>query len=318
MNRFSIIIATRNRPADLRECLSSLSSQEQKADQIIIIDQSDEKYRVEVRELCKNISAEYYFLDYPKSLTHSRNLGIERASGDFVLFLDDDVVLEADYLKNMGLFFSSHPDAVGATGMITNLYAVPLWYSAVKAAYKFVRWIFLLDTLDFSGYEITPVFENSSSVFPPKKEKKVRLLSGSNMCIRAAVAKKEKFEHRFVKYSYKEDVDISFRASLNGELWFLAGCRLIHKVSEAGRLPDKERERMLEVNSYYLFCKNMKPGFFGRLLYAYSRIGKLLVRYIPLAIIRPAIPVEYLTTIYYVFRNRKEIEKGETADFFKR
>ncbi|MBS3093286.1 glycosyltransferase [Candidatus Pacearchaeota archaeon] len=65
-------------------------------------------------------------LDYPKHEYHvlviygtnpsvNRNKGIERSKGQFVVFLDDDAIIEKDYLKKIDEFFINHPniDIVG-------------------------------------------------------------------------------------------------------------------------------------------------------------------------------------------------------------
>ena len=65
-------------------------------------------------------------LDYPKKEFHvvvpvgrnpslNRNRGIEKAKGDFVVFLDDDAFIDNDYLNKVEKFLENHPeiDVVG-------------------------------------------------------------------------------------------------------------------------------------------------------------------------------------------------------------
>ena len=60
-------------------------------------------------------------LDYPKSDFHvvivrgrnpseNRNKGVSKARGEIIVFLDDDAVLEKDYLKNAEEFFEKHKE----------------------------------------------------------------------------------------------------------------------------------------------------------------------------------------------------------------
>lgn len=60
-------------------------------------------------------------LDYPKSNfqvivikgtnpSDNRNKGVEKAEGEIIVFLDDDGIVEKDYLKNLEKFFLSHPE----------------------------------------------------------------------------------------------------------------------------------------------------------------------------------------------------------------
>lgn len=60
-------------------------------------------------------------LDYPKSEFHvvvvkgrnpseNRNKGAERSKGEIIAFLDDDALMDRDYLKNAEKFFNEHPE----------------------------------------------------------------------------------------------------------------------------------------------------------------------------------------------------------------
>ncbi|MEK6871389.1 MAG: glycosyltransferase family 2 protein [Nanoarchaeota archaeon] len=60
-------------------------------------------------------------LDYPKDQFHvvvavgtnasyNRNRGIMRSMGEYVVFLDDDAIIESDYLRKIDLFLERHPD----------------------------------------------------------------------------------------------------------------------------------------------------------------------------------------------------------------
>ena len=49
--------------------------------------------------------------------------------GDIVCFLEDDVVLEPDYLRNIEAGFIERPAMVGSCGIVTNLPPLPPFYS---------------------------------------------------------------------------------------------------------------------------------------------------------------------------------------------
>jgi len=60
-------------------------------------------------------------LDYPrgefqvivvkgKNPSENRNKGFDKSLGDFIVFLDDDAVIEKDYLKQIADFFENHPE----------------------------------------------------------------------------------------------------------------------------------------------------------------------------------------------------------------
>lgn len=330
----SVVISTRNRYQDLEECLSSLQEQSQKPSEIIIIDQSDEDKIDRIKKSAEKHGAKYFFLSKPNSLTKSRNYGIEKAKGDLILFVDDDTILKRDYIENMTSFFNAEKNMIAATGAIINDYDTPFLLFTLKLFYKLIRSVFLLDTLNPEGFEISPVFEASSRVQKPSKAHKIDVLSGANMCIRADILKKVKFDERLKKYAFKEDVDISYRLKKYGDMWTIPGCELIHKVAETGRIGDFEVARMREAYTYYLFTKNFQPGWFGRFLFFYSRIWKLFesLAIRPLLIftglgkskhfsrinyIRTLVNADYFDAIKYVLKNLKEIEESQTNDFLR-
>jgi glycosyltransferase involved in cell wall biosynthesis len=119
----SIVIPTLNRPDDLEKTLSSLLELSQKPTQTLIIDQSDNG---DTKHLIENKKYEPLHINYHhsriKSLSKARNLGIKELKPDIdlVLFLDDDVLLEADFLNQMENFFASHPKAKGGVANISS------------------------------------------------------------------------------------------------------------------------------------------------------------------------------------------------------
>ena len=50
------------------------------------------------------------------------------AEGDIWLFLDDDVILEADFLKELIAVYSSYPEVTGVSGVVTNYHPPPWQY----------------------------------------------------------------------------------------------------------------------------------------------------------------------------------------------
>ena len=316
MPNVSVVIVTRNRPGDLSACLKSLNGQAVPPSQTVIIDQSDGASRNRTRALADANGAEYYFLPEPNSVTRSRNFGIGKARGGLVLFLDDDVELEGEYMGNMLRFFEANGNAAGMTGVMTNFYKGGIPLRLLKLAYKLGGSLLLIDTPHLDGYEVTPALEVSSCLLEPRVQRKVGQLWGANMCIRAGMLEKEKFDGRLREYSWREDTDLCTRLKRHGELWIVPKCRLTHNVSSEARLPKPRLERLKEVYDYYLLCKNSRIRILAKLAYWYSRIGVFLYHAI-LTIIRNYPLLEYVRTLAYVARNAAAIERGETEEFLK-
>src|SRR5258708_7249400 len=124
----SVIIPTKNRPIDLGLTVESLFHQSTLPIQLIVVDQSGtEESKDPVERLCAEASPEVrervqlcYILDAATtSLTAARNRGMGRAQGDIWLFLDDDVVLEANFLEELLAVYEQHPHVSGVSGIIS-------------------------------------------------------------------------------------------------------------------------------------------------------------------------------------------------------
>jgi glycosyltransferase involved in cell wall biosynthesis len=85
----SVIIPTHNRPKLLSRSMCSVINQTEKIDEIIIVDDANSK---ETQELVDYFNLSYirYVKNEKHGVSSSRNLGIHKASSDFIAFLDDD------------------------------------------------------------------------------------------------------------------------------------------------------------------------------------------------------------------------------------
>lgn len=93
-NRYSLVIATLHDDGELAHCLASLVGQEQAPDfEVIIVDQNGDDRLVNVVErFSSRLDLIHVQVDFVGA-SKARNLGVERASGQWVGFPDDDCEL---------------------------------------------------------------------------------------------------------------------------------------------------------------------------------------------------------------------------------
>lgn len=91
MPRLSIIVITLNEEANIKDCLESAKW----ADEIILVDSKSKDRTVEI---AKAYTDKIYLTD-DRSFASKRNLAIEKASGEWIMWLDADERIEDD-LKN--------------------------------------------------------------------------------------------------------------------------------------------------------------------------------------------------------------------------
>ena len=114
--KYSIIVPVYNRPDEVDELLESLCSQTLKDFEIIIVEDGSQKTCKDVCDKYANILDLHYYLKENSGPGQSRNYGVERAQGDYVLILDSDVVLPTGYLAAVASAISHQPSAIVAFG----------------------------------------------------------------------------------------------------------------------------------------------------------------------------------------------------------
>ena len=114
MLKLSLIVPVFNRPQEVDELLESLVEQSQKNFEVVIVeDGSKEKCEHIVENYQDRLDLHYYFKDN-SGPGQSRNYGAERASGDYFIFFDSDVIVPSDYIEIVNRELEEKPvDAFG-------------------------------------------------------------------------------------------------------------------------------------------------------------------------------------------------------------
>lgn len=98
MMRYSFIVPVFNRPDEVDELLASLTRQSLKGFEVIVVEDGSQ---TPCREVCAKYASQldiHYYAKPNSGPGQSRNYGVERASGEYVIILDSDVVLPDGYL----------------------------------------------------------------------------------------------------------------------------------------------------------------------------------------------------------------------------
>jgi GT2 family glycosyltransferase len=116
---FSVVIPTYERPDDLRQCLKALSSDNQPKStsyEIIVTDDSRS-------DLCRIlVEKEFPQASWGKGKQNgpagNRNAGVARASGKWIVFIDDDCIAQPGYLSAYEKAIKSDPNLGALEGRI--------------------------------------------------------------------------------------------------------------------------------------------------------------------------------------------------------
>jgi glycosyltransferase involved in cell wall biosynthesis len=103
----TLIIPTRNRTNYLEKLIKNLEEQTQKPDEIIIVIHEDDKKTKEfLDKLSTNLPVKYFKTKGGSS--QGRNVGIHNSKGELLVFIEDDVLLEDEYIENVKKIFKKN------------------------------------------------------------------------------------------------------------------------------------------------------------------------------------------------------------------
>jgi len=98
---FSIVIATHNRPDLLSRSVSSVRSQTFRDFEIIVVSDSSDAGTYQTAGRLLGDADMFIKRTGTPGPASSRNVGIEQANGQYLIFLDDDDSIDADYLEKL-------------------------------------------------------------------------------------------------------------------------------------------------------------------------------------------------------------------------
>jgi len=287
------------RPQPLLRLLRSVQEQTAYPDEILIVDGStnDETEMILKENQFKNL---YYFSAPPehRGLTKQRNFGIERVGNqmEMVCFLDDDTVLENDYLEQILKTYQIYPQALGVGGYISNETACEFVgdnYQPTLSEFYFDGWKrkdgsrFILrkklglDSDCPPGYSSLYSHGRSVGFLPPSgKIYEVEQLMGGVSSFRTKVFETLQFSTYFEGYGLYEDADFTLRVAKTGKLYLNTAAKLNHYHDASGRPNQYQYGKMVVRNGWYVWrTKNPKPSFNAKLKWHAITILLTMIRF---------------------------------------
>lgn len=116
----TIVVCTRDRPAQLRSCLRGLRALDDPRLEILVVDNAPSDDRTHVA-FCAEVADDprfKYVLEDRPGLSRARNRGLAEAAGDLVLFTDDDVRIDRHWVREMRAGFGRRADVACVTGLV--------------------------------------------------------------------------------------------------------------------------------------------------------------------------------------------------------
>ena len=137
----TLIICTYNREKYIGPLLDSVAKNDYPTTdyEIVLVDNNCTD---NTRGVCEQFATAHpeitlrYVVETEQGLSAARNKGIKEAKGDIIIYVDDDALVDADYIRIYAEHFAAHSETMAAGGPIEPLYETeePKWMSPYTKA----------------------------------------------------------------------------------------------------------------------------------------------------------------------------------------
>jgi glycosyltransferase involved in cell wall biosynthesis len=259
--RFSLIIATKDRPGPLAAALESSATALPVDGELIVVDGDRERSAEPVvREFqARNPGMSVRHVASEPGAARQRNVGIDAAAGDVVVYVDDDCTFEPGLFEALAAAYSD-PAVVGATGRIEQ----PSRGRLGNNPHSRLRWLLLgggrQGSMTSFGFRC-PIVDR-------EQPRDVEFMPGPLMSARRALAAEVRFDERLAAYSLVEDDDFSYRLSRHGRIRYEPAAVVHHHELRWRERDQRQMDCLQVVNRTYLFRKNFAQTFTARAQFA--------------------------------------------------
>lgn len=247
------IIPTVGRPAMLRLCLQSLAGQTLKPSEVVVVHCGEDRETQEVVEdpswrdagiTCR------YFRYGTRNAAAQRNFAIQQTACEWLLLLDDDVELEAEWVAELIAPLRRDPGTGATMGRLVNqpLASPSFWWRLYR---RLIGGAAALEPGRLAGAAMPNGFPAEATEPIPSE-----WLGGGVAAIRrTAFDSVGGFAPYFDGSSPGEDLDLGYRMSRHWRVWFIPTARAVHHAAAAGRSPSAEYQYQSMRSRYAILAR---------------------------------------------------------------
>jgi GT2 family glycosyltransferase len=265
--KVSVIIPTYGREKVLRDSLADVLLQDYRNFEVLVIDQTQQHEpatQAYLEELAIAGKIKLFRLDWA-SLPGARNYGVRRATGDIIVFIDDDVNLTPGFLTAHVKNYVQNPEIGAVAGRVFD--RMKLGDSGGE-----------LQIEDLPPQAMNPgIAWYYIDLVHTIKPQQVITARGCNMSFRREIFTKYKlrFDERFRGSAVREESDFCLRLRKTGyKIWYDPDAYLVHLGEEIGGCHDiSTRSLKYQLLFYHNhFLMGLKNLTFSQALHLYFRL----------------------------------------------
>jgi len=291
----SVVVPTYNREECLYRMLQSLDKQNYQDFEVLVIDQTSfvtDKKISDILNACKNV---HYFQINGNGRCLAKNFGIEKAKGEVVLFCDDDIIADENFLAEHVRIHHELSEVGGASCHLIEPHEKEIVHEMPLRITIYGRFINKANSI-CDGF--------------------VTSLNGGNMSFKKqALEKVGYFEENLKGTSMLEEPDIAYRLRRTGhKLYFSSRSRVKHFPQNNGNIGTKNEkvyqwEKDFYFNQFFFMFRNKRIKYLP-FLFTY-----LLYRTIFTSIKNKAISFQYLLLPFSAFKHARNHWKEKRFDY---
>ena len=282
MNKVSVIIPTKNRMEDIKKCLESISSQTRLPDELVVVDSSDTKeLKSWLDSFCRSrfpVPFNFKYIHAKVGLTKARNTGLDNSTKDIVIYVDDDVILDKECIREIVHVFDN--DLEKKVGIVF-CYNYLLDNKDSIRDNKILHCIGqIFATIFFlGGFSDKGEFKASGNytIIDKGGDKiiKVDTPTADIYALRREICNEFRWDEELPGGFYGDDIDLSYRISRKYQSIYNPHAKMTHKPSR-GMSNKYVRTKMRMEFQYYFFMKNFPQSFKHKFAFWWSILGLLL------------------------------------------
>lgn len=258
--KVSVLICTFNKCKYLNAVLKNLSHISNSShihEVLVVVDGSNDGTLQLVKDFSSKFSFSYHFVE-KIGLAKARNYGIERCTGDYILFCDDDTLLRCDYLTHLYQSISQHPNSIHIGNLINidSIHSMSIIDKIDNDVFEYENFFDYQNEIPFFN-ALKFLYANRSNYENFRTATWWALVSGGNLCIPKVILEEVgKFDPLITGWG-PEDADLCYRIFLQKhQAVYNENCLIYHLDHQ--RNLTKNSESMIR-NATYFYKKHNKP-----------------------------------------------------------